>query len=104
MGERRISPGSLSGLSPLRAAWRNPSFKPLSILDFNHHAGSHPLWWRIGHFVEVIMQDRRRGEWARLAMRGLQLLEDDRASVLGEAGATEARVDKLPLAIVLPQD
>ncbi len=42
------------------------------------------------------MQDRRCGERACLTMRGLELLENDRASVRGEAGAAEARVDELP--------
>jgi len=46
----------------------------------------------IGQFVEVIMQDRPRSEWARLAVRGLELLEDDRASVVrGPPGGGDQR-------------
>ncbi len=81
-----------------------PVLQPLPVLDLNDHARLHPLWRGVGQLAKVIMQDRRPGEWARLAMRIFEFLEDDRASVRGEAGAAEARVDELPLAIVLSED
>ncbi len=81
-----------------------PVLQPLPVLDLNNYAGSHPLWWCIGHFVEVIMQDRRGAEWARLAMRSLELLEDHRESIRGEAGAANAPVHELSVAIVLPEN
>jgi hypothetical protein len=40
---------------------------------------------------EIIMQDRRREEWARLAMRGLQLLEDVASGIDYLKGTKRAR-------------
>ena len=54
IGDLRIVPGFFSGLRPFSAAWRSPSFSPLSVLDLNDHAGLHPLRRCIGQFVEVI--------------------------------------------------
>jgi hypothetical protein len=69
----------------LQCRMAQPILQPLPVLDLDDHAGLHPLWGCVGHFVEIIMQDWRRGEWARFAMRGFQFLEDDHASVRGEA-------------------
>ncbi len=81
-----------------------PVLQPLAELDLDHQAGSHPLWRDVGHLVEVVMQDRHSGEWALLPMRGLQLLENDRASIRKETGAAEARENELPLAVILSED
>ncbi len=81
-----------------------PVLQALPVLDLHDHAGLHPLRWDIGHLVEVVMRDRHRGEWARLAIRGLQLLKDNSAGVVRKASAAEAHVDELPLATVLPED